>query len=207
LSGWILAIDVGTTSTAAARRVGDRVETIQLQGGPRMPSLAFWREGTGASGTGRLVLGVEADELSALAPWCLERAPKSRLGEEFIQLGDKQLRPVEIIAAYMVLRGFLPSSGSPGGIPPWVEIAGYAVLVALTPVYLRRLAGGVAGAARQLAIATISFVIWSYAIGGPFFWSALERALATKVVFPGVAGLIAVLWSVSLGAIATPDPS
>jgi len=101
VSGWILAIDVGTTSTAAARRVGDRVETIQLQGGPRMPSLAFWREGTGASGTGRLVLGVEAEELSTLAPWCLERAPKSRLGEEFIQLGDKQLRPVEIIAAIL----------------------------------------------------------------------------------------------------------
>ncbi|MCL4287362.1 MAG: Hsp70 family protein, partial [Thermoleophilia bacterium] len=101
MSGWILAIDVGTTSTAAARRVGDRVETIQLQGGPRMPSLAFWREGTGASGTGRLVLGVEAEELSTLAPWCLERAPKSRLGEEFIQLGDKQLRPVEIIAAIL----------------------------------------------------------------------------------------------------------
>ena len=101
LSGWILAIDVGTTSTAAARRVGGRVETIQLQGGPRMPSLAFWREGTGASGTGRLVLGVEADELSALAPWCLERAPKSRLGEEIMQLGDKQLRPVEIIAAIL----------------------------------------------------------------------------------------------------------
>lgn len=101
MSGWVLAIDVGTTSTAAARRVGDRVETIQLQGGPRMPSLAFWREGTGASGTGRLVLGVEAEELSTLAPWCLERAPKSRLGEEFIQLGDKQLRPVEIIAAIL----------------------------------------------------------------------------------------------------------
>ena len=44
-----------------------------------------------------LVLGIEAEELSTLAPWCLERAPKSRLGEEFIQLGDKQLRPVEII--------------------------------------------------------------------------------------------------------------
>ena len=90
-----------STSTAAARRVGDRVETIQLQGGPRMPSLVFWREGTGAASTGRLVLGVEAEELSTLAPWCLERAPKSRLGEEFIQLGDKQLRPVEIIGAIL----------------------------------------------------------------------------------------------------------
>ncbi len=36
-----------------------------------------------------------------MAPWCLERTPKSRLGEEFIQLGDKQLRPVEIIAAIL----------------------------------------------------------------------------------------------------------
>lgn len=101
MPGWILAIDVGTTSTAAARRVGDRVELIQLQGGPRMPSLVFWREGTGASSTGRLVLGVEAEELSSRAPWCLERTPKSRLGEEFIQLGEKQLRPVEIIGAIL----------------------------------------------------------------------------------------------------------
>lgn len=101
MPGWILAIDVGTTSTAAARRVGDRVELIQLQGGPRMPSLVFWREGTGASSTGRLVLGVEAEELSTRAPWCLERTPKSRLGEEFIQLGEKQLRPVEIIGAIL----------------------------------------------------------------------------------------------------------
>jgi hypothetical protein len=117
MTGWILAIDVGTTSTAAARRVGDRVETIQLQGGPRMPSLAFWREGTGASGTGRLVLGVEAEELSTLAPWCLERAPKSRLGEEFIQLGDKQLRPVEIIAA-ILREAHNEAMALSGGEPP-----------------------------------------------------------------------------------------
>ena len=99
MSCWILAIDVGTTSTAAARRVGDRVEMVQLQNGPRMPSMVYWREGTGQ--TGRLVLGNEAEELSTMAPWCLERTPKSRLGEEFIQLGDKQLRPVEIIAAIL----------------------------------------------------------------------------------------------------------
>ena len=62
-----------------------------------MPSMVFWREGTGASATGRLVLGSEADELSTLAPWCLERAPKRRLGDEFMQLGDKELRVVEVI--------------------------------------------------------------------------------------------------------------
>ncbi|MFN8150331.1 MAG: Hsp70 family protein [Solirubrobacterales bacterium] len=99
MSAWILAIDFGTTSTAAARRVGERVEMIQLQGGPRMPSMTYWREGTATGG--RLVLGNEAEELSTLAPWCLERTPKRRLGEDFIQLGDKQLRPVEIVAAIL----------------------------------------------------------------------------------------------------------
>ncbi|MFN8151093.1 MAG: Hsp70 family protein [Solirubrobacterales bacterium] len=115
MSGWILAIDFGTTSTAAARSVGHRVEVIQLQSGPRMPSMVFWREGTGA--TGRLVLGNEAEELSTLAPWCLERTPKARLGEDFILLGDKQLRPVEIVAA--ILREVYDEALSlSGGEPP-----------------------------------------------------------------------------------------
>ena len=98
MSGWILAIDVGTTSTAAARRVGDRVDMILLQGAPRMPSAVFWREATETGTPGRIVIGTEADQLAGLAPWCLERTPKARLGEEFIQLGDKQVRPVELIS-------------------------------------------------------------------------------------------------------------
>ncbi len=101
MGGWILAIDFGTTSTAAARRVGDRVETIQLQGGPRMPSMVFWREGTGGEQTGRLVFGQEADQLSGVAPWALEKTPKRRLGEEYMLLGEKQLRVVEVVAAIL----------------------------------------------------------------------------------------------------------
>jgi outer membrane biosynthesis protein TonB len=97
MADWILAIDFGTSSTAAARRIGDHVELIQLEGGPRMPSMVFWREGTGGASTGHLVLGNEADELSTLAPWCLERSPKRRLGEEFMQLGEKQLRVLDVV--------------------------------------------------------------------------------------------------------------
>ena len=118
MPGWILAIDFGTSSTAAARRVGDReVERIQLEGNPRMPSMVFWREGTGSGQTGRLVLGQEADELSSLAPWCLERAPKRRLGDEFMQLGEKQLRVVEVVGA--ILREVTNEALSlSGGEPP-----------------------------------------------------------------------------------------
>ena len=98
---WILAIDFGTTSTAAAIRVGDSVERIEIDGLPRMPSLVYWREGTGAARTGRLVLGQEADELSGLAPWCLERTPKRRIGDEFMRLGEKELRVVDVVGAIL----------------------------------------------------------------------------------------------------------
>ena len=77
-----------------------------------MPSMVFWREATGTS-TGRLVLGVEADELSPLAPWCLERTPKRRLGDELMQLGERELRVVDVIAAILreVLNEALSLSG------------------------------------------------------------------------------------------------
>jgi hypothetical protein len=48
-----------------------------------------------------LVLGEEADELSGLAPWCLERTPKRHIGDEFIRLGEKEFRVVDVIAAIL----------------------------------------------------------------------------------------------------------
>jgi hypothetical protein len=101
VAGWVLAIDFGTTSTAAAMRVDDVVERIELDGAPRMPSMVFWREGTGGSSTGRLILGEEADELSGLAPLCLELTPKRRIGDEFMRLGEKRVRVTEVIAAIL----------------------------------------------------------------------------------------------------------
>ena len=116
MTGWVLAIDFGTTSTAAARRVRDRVELVQLHGAPRIPSAAFWREADEGRTTGRLLIGAEAEERASIAPWCLERNPKERLGEEFIQLGDKQMRPVEIVAA--IYREFLDEAIRLGGGEP-----------------------------------------------------------------------------------------
>jgi molecular chaperone DnaK (HSP70) len=97
---WILAIDFGTTSTSVALRLGDRVELVEIDGSPRMPSVVFWREGTGGQ-TGRLMIGAEAENLANRAPWALERTPKRRLGDEFILLGDQQVRVTDAVAAIL----------------------------------------------------------------------------------------------------------
>ena len=100
MSGWVLAIDFGTTSTAAALAVDGRVELVEIDGAPRMPSMVFWREGTGGH-TGRLVLGEEADTLSSRAPWALERTPKRRIGDEYLLLGEQQVRVTDAIGAIL----------------------------------------------------------------------------------------------------------
>ena len=117
MAGWILAIDFGTTSTAAAMQVDGSVQRVEVDGAPRMPSLVFWREGTGSNQAGRLVLGEEADELSSLAPWCLERTPKRRIGDETMRLGEKELRVTEVIGA--ILRKVADEAvRTRGGEPP-----------------------------------------------------------------------------------------
>jgi actin-like ATPase involved in cell morphogenesis len=100
VEGWVLAVDFGTTSTAAALRVEGRVELVEVDGSPRMPSMVFWREGTGGR-TGRLVIGEQAQSLGVRAPWCLERTPKRRIGDEFLLLGEQEIRVVDAIAAIL----------------------------------------------------------------------------------------------------------
>ncbi len=97
MSDWVLAIDFGTTSTAAAIRIEDRVQLVALEGAPQMPSAVFWREGT-VGAHGELVLGRRVENLAARAPWCLERTPKRRIADEAMQLGDQQVRVTDAIA-------------------------------------------------------------------------------------------------------------
>jgi molecular chaperone DnaK (HSP70) len=68
----VLAVDFGTSSTAAAIGRDGGAELVGVDGGlPRMLSNVFWQESTG-----RLLLGDVADNASAQAPWCFERSPK-----------------------------------------------------------------------------------------------------------------------------------
>jgi hypothetical protein len=115
--------------------------------------------------------------------------------------------PVEIVGAFLAIRGVLPAQGEQSALPPWLEIAIYAALVVLTPLYLQKFGGDVSHKAEQIAIATISFAIWSYAIGGTFFWGAIARLAypaahplaLDKVVWAPLASALVVLWALAAG--------
>ena len=71
-----------------------------------------------------------------------------------------KLIPSELIAVFVFVQGVMPRLF-------WAHVAVVVVLVALTPLYLRR-ASGVRSRA-QLVISTVSLVVWIYAMGaGPF---------------------------------------
>jgi hypothetical protein len=94
-SGWILAIDFGTTTTSAAMGVDGRAEVVEIDGAARMPSVVL------ATDSGDLVVGSAAEAQVALAPERAERTPKRRLGDEMMLLGPRPVRPVEAVAAIL----------------------------------------------------------------------------------------------------------
>ncbi|HWU87410.1 MAG TPA: hypothetical protein VN253_09045 [Kofleriaceae bacterium] len=112
--------------------------------------------------------------------------------------------PVEILAAFLAIRGFVVPQGKAGAMPPGLEIALFAALVVLTPLYLIKLGGDVPRKALQVAIATVSFVVWAYAIGGDFFWSAVAKLAGcdrAAIVYEGFAGALVVIWSLAAGLV------
>jgi hypothetical protein len=117
--------------------------------------------------------------------------------------------PVEIVAAFMALRAVLPIHGSPGALPTGLELALYAGLLVLTPLYYLKFGGDVPEKPKQVAVTTVSFVVWSYAIGGPFFWGTLQDTIGHVIVYPALAAALLVMWSLVAGLVdpRTPPPS
>ena len=92
-----------------------------------------------------------------------------------------KLIPSEVVAVYLFVLGILPDR-----LIPHLAVA--AFLVALTPLYLR-FAMGVRSAA-QLAVSSVSMVIWIYALGqGPV------RFLAPPWYEPWYGSVALALWT------------
>lgn len=111
-----------------------------------------------------------------------------------------KLIPTEIVGAYMVLNGIIGLPASPTAesmralsatpvsddtLRFYLIQAVFAILLVITPLYLTKVAK--VTNRRQLAVTTMSFVVWAYTLGGPF--------VVWGLYYPLVASVLLVIWS------------
>jgi Hsp70 protein len=96
-SHWLVALDFGTTATAAAVRDGDDVARTLVfsDGSSTVPSSVF------AEGPGRLLVGDEADNEAEFRLDAYEPTPKRHISDEQVRLGDWDFQAPELIGAVL----------------------------------------------------------------------------------------------------------
>ena len=107
--------------------------------------------------------------------------------------------PTEIVGGYMTLAGFLGFGPEVAEHSPndtlLIQVVFFFLLV-LTPVYLwfiSEVRNGV-----QLAVSTISYMVWAYSLGGPFvIWEWYDLTTASVVM---------VLWTFIPPLLVSADP-
>jgi hypothetical protein len=108
------------------------------------------------------------------------------------QFTDKLVKfiPTEIIGAYMALAGFLgynpvSSTSTLDKMAVILIQVVFFILLVMTPIYLWKI-GNVKHKV-QLGVATVSFAVWVYTLGSPFYvW---------KLYHPYISCVLLVLWS------------
>ena len=93
--------------------------------------------------------------------------------------------PAEVIALYLTFDTLLRAAGEEKGFLPWL-VCGFCFLG--TPLYLCRVAG--VKRASQLAVSTVAFAVWAFALGGPFAALSWYRPIYGGLLLPAYTFLI-----------------
>ena len=102
-----------------------------------------------------------------------------------------KLIPSEIIAAYLIIAGFIPAGYVHSKVLLTIITA---VLLILVPLYLIRLQG-VKGPF-QIVFTSLSFLVWVYSIGGPFVFYGIHEAV--------IGSSILVIWTLLIPLVIKP---
>jgi hypothetical protein len=105
--------------------------------------------------------------------------------------------PAEMVAAYMLIKDLPPAINS-GKWPSGLYVAIYVAMIGLTILYLHLVSGPAPKKGFQILLACIAFLLWSYAIGGPFF-PALEQLAGWHLVYEGLGDVLVILAAVAFG--------
>lgn len=95
--------------------------------------------------------------------------------------------PAEIVGLYLTLVNITNTQS----IAEWISWFVFAACLLLTPLYLRRVLKVLKSS--QLIISTFSFVVWAYALGGPFEQSGLFSNVFAAILLPIYTVLIPII--------------
>lgn len=95
--------------------------------------------------------------------------------------------PTEVIALYLTFDTLLRAAGEGKGFLPWL-VCGFCFLA--TPLYLWRVAG--VKRISQLAVSTLAYAVWAFALGGPFSALAWYKPIYGGILLPAYTFLIPV---------------
>jgi hypothetical protein len=109
-------------------------------------------------------------------------------GDDYLTRVAKYV-PSEVVAAYLGSVNVL--AGAAASWRPYAHAAAFSVCLAATPLYLVRMARPGQPRRMHVAISTLAFVLWAYAIGEGVFarWHDGPLAGALLILFTLVSGL------------------
>ena len=92
---WGLAVDYGTSYTAAAIARDSSLDLLYFNGVPRIPSVVLRSE------SGEILVGTTAENETLITPDRVLRAPKRRLGDRIVLVGDAPMSVIDAVAAVL----------------------------------------------------------------------------------------------------------
>lgn len=91
--------------------------------------------------------------------------------------------PAEIVTLFVTLNSMVATNAAE---EPWLQWAVFGILLVITPIYTNHLtkATNMPPAYKQIIIATLSFVFWVFAIGGPFVQMFWYKSIYGTILLP-----------------------
>lgn len=123
-------------------------------------------------------------EVPALAPSAAPAGPAPPAGTPTADdYWNRLLKyiPIDVIGVYLAATGAVSSVSGHTKREAVLWII-FGVVLVVTPIYLRNVAGVVRS--RQLAISAAAFAVWAFALGGPFAesWSGYEPWMGSLAI-------------------------